>query len=391
MTDVQRLQLRASELRQRLNELGGHDQLTDDDQAEVDRLTAEYRTNEARQRALTVAGDDPADPPADHPVRAVEARAYLQAVAAGRVLDGAERELNDELELGDDWLPLDALEERAVTPAPTDVPRTSGSIAARVFASTAAARLGIQFPTVPAGERVYVAMATGATPGRLAKSAEATAPAGSLTTVKLEPGRTSGALEFQIEDAAALAGLEDAIRADLRGSLAESVDAQVIAGNGTAPNVDGLLEHGTAPTAPATGVETHQRYRTAYLAAVSARYGPPTAVLLGEDTYRQAGAVYRGNSADVDGLAALGGESAIVLSPHVPAVGSHIQQAAFVRTGGRAGAPLGVAPVWRGLQLIRDNVTQARKGIVTITAVQLWAYSVTNANRLVRDSFRVSS
>ena len=393
MTDAQRLELKISENRQRAAILAGKSDLTDDDRAEIDTLTAEQPDIERRWRAATIAETDAeadADPPADHPAADIELRHYLAAVGTGRALTGAERELNDELKLGDDWVPLQAIEDRAITPIPSDHNRTVASIAGRVFASTASARLGVQFPTVSPGDRVFVTMATGATPGRLAKSAAATNPAGSFTTIKIEPGRSSAQLEFQIEDAASLANLEDAIRADLRGSLAESVDAQIIAGDGTAPNVDGLLSFGTTPTAPASGVETHQRYRAAYLEAVSARYGVPSGVLVGQATYVQAGSTYRGNSADVSGLEALGGESSIVLSPHVPSPTSNVQQAAFVRSGG-AGAPIGTAAVWAGLQLIRDNVTGAGTGIVTITAVQLWGFAVTNANRLVRDSFRVTT
>ena len=57
MTDAQRLTIRASEIRQRLNEIGGlaDDAMTDEIRAEADKLTAEYRDTETRLRAAIAA------------------------------------------------------------------------------------------------------------------------------------------------------------------------------------------------------------------------------------------------------------------------------------------------------------------------------------------------
>ena len=69
MTALQRLQLRASEIRQRLKEITGleGEAFTDEIRQESDRLTTEFREVETKLRAATVAGDGdpPADPPAE--------------------------------------------------------------------------------------------------------------------------------------------------------------------------------------------------------------------------------------------------------------------------------------------------------------------------------------
>lgn len=392
MTTRQRIELRQSEVRQRLNALAGQDKLTAEETAEVGTLTTEHSDLEVRFRAAVIAEGDSQDQADadlntddDSPANRIEIRAYVESAITGGDITGAERELNGELKLAAGVMPLDALEDRTVTPIPSDSGERVRSIAGRVFATTAAARAGFQFPTVPVGESVFPIMATGATPAYLAKSGQATAPAGSITTTKLEPRRVSGALEIQVEDLASLVGFEDAIRADIRGAIAEGIDAGAIGGDGTAPEPTGIMYHGTNPTAPATGNETFARYRTAYLEAVSARYGKASAIVVGETTFQQAGGVYRGNNADVSGLDAIGGEDSIILSPHVPAVAANIQRAVWIRPG-----ILGYAPVWRGIQLIRDNVTKARNGVVVITGIALTNSAVTNANLMVRDAFRVS-
>ena len=66
MTNSQKIQLRQSEVRQRLNELSGleGDDFTADHRAETDKLAGEYRDLETRFRAATIAESE-AVPPID--------------------------------------------------------------------------------------------------------------------------------------------------------------------------------------------------------------------------------------------------------------------------------------------------------------------------------------
>ena len=57
MTTRQKNQLRLSEIRTKLSELGGLAELTDEQNAEIDGLRAEYQTAEKREQALAVADD----------------------------------------------------------------------------------------------------------------------------------------------------------------------------------------------------------------------------------------------------------------------------------------------------------------------------------------------
>ena len=66
MTNSQKIQLRQSEVRQRLNELSGleGDDFTAEHRAETDKLAGEYRDLETRFRAATIA-ESQAVPPVD--------------------------------------------------------------------------------------------------------------------------------------------------------------------------------------------------------------------------------------------------------------------------------------------------------------------------------------
>ena len=60
MTDLQRLQLRQSEIRSQLAKIAAAD-ATDETRAQVDELGTEYGHNESNLRALTIAGDEPVE------------------------------------------------------------------------------------------------------------------------------------------------------------------------------------------------------------------------------------------------------------------------------------------------------------------------------------------
>ena len=64
------------------------------------------------------------------------------------------------------------------------------------------------------------------------------------------------------------------------------------------------------------------------------------------------------------------------VSNHVPAVASH-KQNVLIRRGMRQDF---VAPVWEGVTLIVDEITQAKEGEVILTAVMLYATKLLRAD-----------
>ena len=113
MTNLQRLELRASEIRSRLNELSGIEtgELTSEHRSEIDNLSVEYADVERQKRAAILAGDVPEtpEPNADGGekreisslIERAEIASYLRAAASGNPVSGVERELRQAV-LGDD-------------------------------------------------------------------------------------------------------------------------------------------------------------------------------------------------------------------------------------------------------------------------------------------------
>ena len=87
MRQSQTLAIRASEVRARLNELAGIETLDDAQRGELDTLTGEYATVEARYRAALTAESGELEtreaPAADPETR--EARELLGVCAAGKI------------------------------------------------------------------------------------------------------------------------------------------------------------------------------------------------------------------------------------------------------------------------------------------------------------------
>ena len=187
MTNAQKLALRLSEIRQKLNELSGKDELTDSEQNEMRSLTAEFPTVEERWRAASVAeGAEEAaargdDPDADGDGEAAEVRRlresvrltdYLSPAAGGVGLTGAAAEFNAALELpavgagGGVAVPWDLLltpelNETRRDPDPerrafTTTTQYAGGVGQRpilqrLFGMDIMAALGVRLDSVPSG------------------------------------------------------------------------------------------------------------------------------------------------------------------------------------------------------------------------------------------------
>ena len=182
--------------------------------------------------------------------RALESRAELRmafrAVMNGAALTGAEKELQEHRGLSGHHLPWDMIAPRpplairtehrvdAVSAAPADSHLQQHGIIGRVFARSATATLGVAMPMVATGEQNYPVVVTTDTASILAKDAvEADTADAGITAHVISPTRLQRSYLFRREDQAVLAGLEEALRADLSGAVSDLLDAQVLAGDGT--------------------------------------------------------------------------------------------------------------------------------------------------------------
>ena len=437
MTTAQKLQLRLSEIRQKINELSVLDELSEEQRAEMRKLTDEYPTVEERHRAAIVAestaeaerqagaeGDRETGEGAElrRLQRDAKLSRYLLAAAGGVPVDGAEAELLDALEVRNHvgvqpgavqvpWSVLlidqdsdqaDAEKRAATTTAAYDGPTRQRPILQRLFGGSIANMLGVRMDSVPAGTSEWPLITAGVAPAQTAEDAVAPdAVAWTVGPQSLKPKRLTGRYEFTAEAAASVLDLQAALRRDLADAEMAKVSDQLLNGDGTAPNVTEFYARLTAPTAP-TAEAGYSDYAATPASIVDGLHGDAeeqTTVLLGTDTYRHAAGVFQAGSGEA-GIEAIKRRCrscrASVYVPKAPASGgsANISAGNILHAGGPNGGTMrgdSIAAMWPTLSVIRDIYTQASKAVTVLTYVMLWdCYTALRANAYRRVSFKLS-
>ena len=383
MLESGKLAIRASTIRTRLAELAGTEgELGDQDKAEIATLRTEYTDVEVRFQAAATAEDvketEVTESPEATEYRGLVGKAELGSIFAAtlehRVTDGAEAELQTHLKIGPNQIPLDLLrvEERAVTPAPGNTGATEQPVISAVFANSVGSFLGVDQPSVGAGDAVYPVITSRASvKGPFTGSDEAADTTGSFEAELLKPERLQASYFYKRTDAARFRGMSSALRENLSMALSDALDKEIVAGT------DGLLTATNLPNNNVTAITSYDLFLAQFgFDRVDGRYAGSVADLrsvMGSGSYARAGAVYRGNASDRTAASELDRLTAGVrVSAHVPVVASS-KQNNVIRLGLRRDM---VSPVWEGITLIPDEITQAKKGEVVITAVLLHAVKI---------------
>ena len=144
----------------------------------------------------------------------------------------------------------------------------------------------------------------------------------------------------------------------------------MLTGNGTSPNLNGILKRLTDPTATASRMN-EAKYIEAMVGALDGIHGTnlkDVRMLVGKTTFARMASLFW-NSTAVSVAAYLEANTGGVrMSDRIPVVASNVQPG-IVRVGMRSFCA--VAPVWGGVQLIRDVYSSAGSGEVVVTALQL--------------------
>ena len=323
MTESQKIELRRSKVRERLGEIQklSGDDYGDDIKAEERALQDEYTGLEQRHRSAIIAEDEDLETrkgeagEVDAEARErIELRSkvklsnFLTAAARGRLVDGAESELcaaagvqGIPLELWDvPGRPVEqrseGTEHRAITPAPGTVGVNLDPIRPAVFATSIAARLGIEMPRVASGTYATATIGTSQSAAALDKQGVAAGTAGALTVTTATPKRVSARLELTLEDIAAVgqSNFESILRQNL--ALSDELDDQAITGDGNAPNLSGMLQRLTDPSAPGAGVATFDDFVSAFADGIDGLWSntvQDVAIVAGVETYKLSAKTFR--------------------------------------------------------------------------------------------------
>lgn len=405
MTEAQKLDIKRSELRAAL--IADDNMSAEDREAKTQELLdveSKYQTAVALE-ATEAATHEPVEGRVADLVGRVELRNYLDAATRGVSVTGAEAELNKELKLDSDgevpWAAIAPVEERAddVSNSPTNVSRTSASPLARIMAPSVASFVGIRTVQVPTGERTYPVLTGGTSADTLAKSTGSTlntieANAASWSTVEVSPVRATARYRWAVEDVARMGGaLEASLRADLAEVIRVYLDAQAILGTGTAPYVEGLITGLTAPNNPTAIVKADDIFTAATdrVDGLTAADERDVRILTGVQTYKKiSGEKTTGGDYVLPKVRErIGGLRSTAQIPDAPKNGNGANIQVGLAYSTRAPASI-VLPVWSGVRLIRDGVSDAASGIVNLTAVWLYALAKVRESQYARLAFKVA-
>ena len=419
MRNSQTITLEMSEKRQSLAEttarlnaaVAGGEEPAAEDIAAADTITKEMRAAEIRYRAavITEEAEDRASAavgdldPETAEIRSLAGRSrvasYLAAATEMRAVGGPEAEYNAALGMAANLFPLEMLappEVRAASDASTTV--TPSRWLDRLFADTAAQRLGVTMESVAPGVASFPVTTAGATAAQRGRAEAAADAAWTIGVTEIKPTRNTVRAVFSSEDAARLPGLEESLRRDLAMALAYGVDKAIFIGDAGANEDVGDI---VGLTTAASVVESTLTQALK---------------ILGPDTLKAFSGLVNGIEAsgfsDLNIVASVGAwrlwENTVLPSPVT--TGQTI--AAFLResglswtsrgdwetatTNGTFGALVGrkrglpgsaVAAVWSGAELIRDPYSGAAKGEVAITLSYLWGFKVPRPTNFARLKF----
>ena len=407
MTNRQKIELRLSKVRQRLNEIAGLDDLNDEVRAEASDLEAEYADLEVRHRAAIIAegeeeaqavglfadGEDSDGAEVRALLRRVTLADYLGPAASGVGIGGAAAELNAALEVpvagpgGGVAVPWRMLldsgglpEVRAfTTTAANDGPETQRPILQRLFGPGVLDSLGVRVDAVPVGRTEWPLITSGVAPGLKKEGDAADAPVtAGFAFANLKPKRLTGAYEFTHEMAASVPGIEAALRRDLADAVRSKMSDTIINGaepDGTNPErIEGFISELTQ--ADDSAVADAARYGKLHAEAVDGIHAlaeGQVRSVIGDETYRHAAGVYIAGSGESGSELLRRRSAGCMASTYIPAAKSDVQSA-ILHASGPGGGPMrgdSVAAMWPTLEIVRDRFTKASQGIV-LTWVSLW-------------------
>ena len=413
MTKIEKLQVRASELRSEINGLLFQDDaLTDEQNTELTEKRAALEDVEKRWRIAVETHPDPTEREKETSGDTLTSDqtefANLEdgVKLAGFLLgapSGASLEYRQETGLGDSvpWVGLLDGPERvqlridaySVAPA-TGTAVNVQAIIDRVTAGLHARRLGVTFPVVARGTAAWQHVTGGVTPESASKGAEIDASAWTLTPKTADPKRVQVRVAWRREDAAMVSMFEDALRREARAALEEALDKMALDSFGTGADIiNGLRPSLTAGTS--LGGISVGTLLAGMASVIDGRYASDlkmVRIALGPQTYRELVGVLTSIglpqlAADLSALIADVGAS-VFTSAHIPAPEAGAQDS--LTWAGNTGHTAAVAPVWEdGLTAVLDQYSGARKGEIYSDLLTLTNFVLIDPGAYSRRAFNV--
>ena len=370
MTDLQKIQLRLSEVRSRLNAISGieGDAFTDEIRAESKGLETEYGDLETRQRAAII-GDGDLEARARSQfaggdgeaaeIRQLRDRSplhgYIQAAVEKRGIVGSFGELNDSLKVskigsgGGVVIPFsvihagmiagrprgnDGAEQRAFTTTGAGgVGTMQRPILQELFGPGIADMLGVRFDSVPTGMSSWPLLTGGVAAAQAEETvAAADAVAATFTTAELKPKRLTAEMELSHELIASVIGVESEFRTNLMDALRSQMQNLLLNGpapSGAAPqNVEGFLTKlAAADDAAVADAARYGRLHSEAVDGIHAGTEMEVMGVIGTASYVHAAGVYIAGSGKSGSQLLAERSGGCMASSYIPAQSGDHQQA----------------------------------------------------------------
>jgi HK97 family phage major capsid protein len=413
MLESKKLELRRSEIRQELAALAAKPEPTEDEVRSMESLDKEYRTAETRYRAALVAEDEERREAGGEletrdskewaeMLGRFEVRQVAAALDHGHQIDGETAEIVQELRSQGAYqgipVPWQALEQRAgeTVASGTPDPMQTRPIIDRLFPQSVAGRMGGQMVNIGQGELEYPVATSGASVGwQASETGDVASPSAYATTDKpLAPDNTLG-VQMRITRKTLKqsgAALEQAVRRDMNGAIAQEMDRAAFPGAGSSGEPLGVIAGASTYGITETAVDAAaawSAFRSAVVRFMTANAaGSPDAVrlLIRPEVWDAMDGTYIDTGTGVtewDRLTRNIPAGNVAMSPNALAAptGSPAASNALLTTNAGGVSPFFVA-TWGAVDLIRDPYTDAASGGLRLTALATMDITVARAAQL---------
>lgn len=257
---------------------------------------------------------------------------------------------------------------RAATGAPANAPwQMARPTVPAAFSRTVLASLGVSMPNIPYGQANFPRLATPPPSSPVAGGAPTPDTAAAYALEERRPVRIGGTFTVRDEDLAIFPQMQTDLSTAIRSAVGNELDNQGLKGDGSDPNLNGLLNQAAA-VAVADAKETHSSGVARFAELVDGHYAYDWAgirAVMGPGTFALYAGLYRTNGDDSLYDYLMGRIASLRVSNRVPDPQSSGQQIVVLLTGQPR---LPELPLWGGIRLLRDPYTRGRQGETNVYA-----------------------
>lgn len=395
MLESVKIQRRQSEIRQSLAGLVAKPQPTEEETRSIESMDTEYRANETRYRAALIVEDTErreakgeletrSDRQWGDLIGKFELRQVALHLDEGTKIDGATAEVISELRSHGGYrgvpVPYEALEMRSGETVASGVPapKMTAPIIDRIFAGSVAGKMGANFVNIPQGTNEYPITSSSVAAGWAATETGAVAGPTVYSTANrsLAPDNTFGIQMKITRKALKQSGdaLEQAVRRDMNGCMAEGMDKAVFLGAGSSGEPAGILVGSYSITSTAVdAAASWAAFRAAVVRFMTDNAAASTAdvrLLLRPEVFDAMDDTLVTNTAVSEWDRLVKNVPNVVLSSNALAAptGSPAASKALLSVTTNGVAPIFVG-TWGAIDLIRDPYSDAASGGLRLTAL----------------------